>query len=234
MRVKCTHCSAIVDAKDIDLARNIAKCLQCGEIFNCADQLSGIASSSISTQNRMEISMPKNFSVGYEQGGLVITRRWFSPQIVGLLFFCIFWDGFMIVWYTIAITQKVWPMAAFGSLHALVGLALTYSVVLGFVNRTVMTVSPGSLKIRHLPLPAPGSQDIPSAEITQLYTKENTLHSENGTSRSYEVRIKTHQNKDKVLISGLTDRDDALYIEQQVERYLGIMDVAVSGEVQRH
>lgn len=234
MRIKCHQCRAEINTQHVDLSRSIAKCTQCGEIFNCADQLSGIASSSAFSQSRPEIVMPKNFSIGYDQGGLAITRRWFGPQVFALLFFCIFWDGFMIVWYTIAITQKIWPMAAFGSLHALVGLALTYSVVSGFVNRTVMTISPGVLRIRHLPLPAPGSQDIPSAEITQLYTKENTLHSENGTSRLYEVRIKTHQNKDKVLISGLTSRDDALYIEQQVERYLGIMDVAVSGELQRN
>lgn len=234
MRIRCHKCRAEVDSGNVDLARNIAKCGQCGEIFNCADQLSGIASSPVFHQSRPDIPMPKDFSVGHEQGGLVITRRWFGPQIIALLVFCIFWDGFMIVWYTIAITQKIWPMAAFGSLHALVGIVLTYSVIAGFLNRTIITIAPGVLKIRHLPLPAPGAKDVPSAEISQLYTKETVSHSRSGVSVSYAVHMKTYDHKDRALISGLTDKEHALYIEQQVERYLGIADTAVSGEISRH
>jgi hypothetical protein len=124
-------------------------------------------------------------------------------------------------------------MAAFGTLHALVGVGLTYFMICGLVERTIITIAPGMVKIRHLPLPVPGSIDMPSSEITQLYTKETVSHSENGTDCLYAVHIKTYNQKDKNLISGLTERDHALYIEQQIERYLGIMDTHIDGEIHR-
>jgi hypothetical protein len=71
---------------------------------------------------------------------LFISRSWFSPAILYLTFFCIFWDGFMIVWFSIAFANEQYGMALFGSIHGLVGIGLTYSTIAGYVNKTYITV----------------------------------------------------------------------------------------------
>jgi len=44
----------------------------------------------------------------------------------------------MVVWMSIALNQGQWIMAAFGSIHALVGLGLIYFCVANFLNKTRM------------------------------------------------------------------------------------------------
>jgi len=235
MKVRCKKCREEISGANIDLTRNIAKCDACGEVFNCQDQLADISSlsSSQSFQSRPEIPMPKGVDVKYNHGGLVITRKWFTPAIFALLFFCVFWDGFMIVWYTIAIMKQQWAMAAFGTIHAMVGIGLTYFTVCGFVNRTEITVTHGKIAIVHLPLPVPGSKESNSAEISQLYSERSVSHSRNGTSISYRLRAQTIHGKDLKLIENLPQQEHALYLEQQIERYLGISDAPVAQEVER-
>lgn len=230
MRVQC-RCGNDVSGVNIDLVRSVAKCDRCGEVFNCASQIASIATSG--APERPVFSLPQGMTVRQDTMDLILTRRWFSPVVIGMAFFCVFWDGFMIFWYTIAITKHQWAMAAFGSLHALVGVALTYGVMAGFLNATEIRVGQGMLKISHGPLPVPGDKKISSAEIEQLYTKQCLSHSEHGTSISYQVCAKTNQGKEMALISNVSQQDHALYIEQQIERRLHIRDEAVPGEIPR-
>ncbi len=232
MRIKCKKCREDVDSKDVDLERNIAKCAQCGEVFNCEDQLSEVTSRQ-QTVNRPDMTTPKGFTIKQDQGALVITRRWFGAQFLFLTFFCIFWDGFLVVWYSIALSQHVWIMAVFPVLHVLVGIGLTYYVLCGYLNRTIITVKRGSIDIIHVPLPAPGAVQITTAEIAQLYTKRKVYHGNDSYSETYEVRMKTYDQKDRKLMEGFYEQDQALFVEQQIERYLGIADATVQGEVER-
>lgn len=236
MRVTCQICQAEVEPSNIDLTRNISQCDRCGEIFNCADQLDAIVSfgSSAPVPGRPEVSLPQNFKVAHGNGGLLITIKWMSPAMFALLFFCIIWDGFMIFWYILTLGNKIWVMAAFGIPFALVGIGLTYSTILGFVNRTEILISHEKLTIQHLPLPCcRESKEILSAEIAQLYTMRHVSHSDNGTSTTYDLRMKTTHGKDQTLIKNLSEQDHGLYIEQQIERFLGLADEAVPGEVER-
>ncbi len=233
MRVKCKKCHCEIEAKDIDLKRSIAKCAGCGEVFNCEDQLSEVASSGQLMVSRPDMPTPKGFTINYDQGALVITRRWFGPQFLFLTFFCLFWDGFLIVWYSIAISQGQWFMALFASLHTLVGAGLTYYVVCGYLNRTIIEVKRGAVDIRHVPLPVSKNVQIAAAEIAQLYTKRKVHRGNDSYSETYEVCMKTYDQKDRKLIDGLYAQDHALFVEQQIERYLGIADTPVGGEVER-
>jgi len=233
MRVKCKKCRCEIDVKDIDLKRSIAKCAGCGEVFNCEDQLSEVSSSGQQTVSRPDVALPKGFSINYDHGALVITRRWFGPQVLFLTFFCVFWDGFLVVWYSIAISQGQWLMGAFALLHTLVGIGLTYYLVCGYLNRTIIEVKRGTVDIRHVPLPVSKDVQIVSTEIAQLYTKRKIHRGEDSYSETYEVRMKTYDQKDRTLIDGLSAQDHALFVEQQIERYLGIADAPVGGEVER-
>lgn len=236
MKVRCKKCREEIPGANIDLTRNIAKCDACGEVFNCEMELAGIASSAFrepSVCSRPDIAVPKGVTVGYENSGLKIRRRWFHPAILALLVFCVFWDGFMIVWYTIAIMKQQWGMAAFGTIHALVGVGLTYGVLCGFLNRTDIRVTFNRIQITHGPLPVPGSRDLTLTQNIQLYTRRQITHSRNGTSVFYQLWLRRDDGKAVKLLDRIPQQEHCLYLEQQIERYLGVSDRAVEEEVER-
>jgi hypothetical protein len=177
--------------------------------------------------------MPKGIRLFRRANGLRILRRWFSAKVFGLLFFCLFWDGFMVVWFSIAIKQRIWPMAAFGSIHGLVGVGLTYFTLAGFLNTTTITVINGLLQIRHAPMPVPGNRQIKADSLRQLYTNRIVHHGKNGTSISYELRAQTNDGRDEKVLGNLDSENQSLFIEQEIEEFLGIKDRAVLGEVER-
>jgi hypothetical protein len=233
MQIVCPKCDATIPADNLDLGRNLAKCGVCGEVFNCAAQLDGLASPGGGDIKRGEVPLPKGLRVYRRADGLRILRRWLGPKFFGLAFFCLFWNGFMVVWFTIAITQKQWAMAAFGTVHGLVGLGVAYFTLAGFLNTTTITVVHGLLSVTSGPIRVPGNKNITADALQQLYTKRHVSHGKNGTSISYELRAQTTDGKDEKLVGGLDKQEQALFMEQQIEEFLGIEDRPIRGEVER-
>jgi hypothetical protein len=177
--------------------------------------------------------MPAKFEVVDAGTGVQLSYRWYSPKYIGLLIFTLFWNGFMIVWHTIALSQGMLMMSLFGLLHTAVGIGVAYSTLAGFLNRTTILAELGFLTIQHHPLPWSGSKQMMTDQIDQLYCKEKVSHSKNGTNYSYEVHAALRDGGQVKLLSGLDVADQALFIEQQLERYLGIKDRSVGGELPR-
>jgi len=212
--------------------RNIAKCDACGEVFNCASQLNALAGTSPAAA-REDVPLPKGIRLFRQPHGLRIVRRWFGPKFIFLIVFCAVWDSFMFVWFGIAISQKQWAMAAFGTIHGLVGVGLTYYLIAGLVNSTTITVLNGLLKIVHGPARVPGNREIKADALRQLYTRQVVHQNKNGVSISYELRAKTADGRDEKLLGSLDKQEQSLFIEQQIEEFLGIVDRPIRGEIER-
>lgn len=231
MQVRCQKCNAAILPENLDLIRSLAKCESCGNLFNCASQLDALGDDG--SGRREKVAMPKGYRLFRRANGLRILRRWLGPQFFGMLFFCLFWNGFMVVWFSIAITQRQWAMAAFGTIHALVGMGLAYYTLAGFFNTTIITVASGMLQIKHGPIPVPGNRQIKADSLRQLYTKRVVHHGKNGTSTTYELRAQTSSGKDEKLLGNLANEAQALFVEQEIEEFLGIQDRSVRDEIER-
>ena len=159
---------------------------------------------------------------------------WRQPKAYFLIFFCLFWDGFMIVWYSTALTQGAWIMAAFGIIHLAVGIGLTYYTLCLLFNSTNIWISKEEVKIEHGPIPAinSGLTRIDSRDLKQLYVKEKIIKGKNGPSHSYSLRGKFQDGSDQVVISKhiLRDAEMALQLEEEIEGFLGITDYHVKEE----
>ncbi len=228
MDIKCPHCSRTITAADINVQTSIAKCGYCNAVFGFADKVPGAAAGS----SKRTVEMPKNYTMGNEGVDLVITRRWLSKKYVVMLVFCVFWDGFLVFWYTVALT-KAGPliMILFPVLHVAVGGFLTYFTLAGFLNRTKITVNTGQLRIKHYPLPWPGNKVIQRQELEQLFCEETMHSSKNSTSYTYSLQAVTVGGGRMKLISGMDKPEDALFLEQKIEGFLGITDRSVTGEM---
>src|SRR5262249_8647258 len=123
---------------------------------------------------RSKAALPTNIQVEEYGQRTVLSWRWFKTQHLLMAFFCVFWDGVLVMWYGSLLTGEGAPLCAllFRLLHVGAGVFLTYSTLAGFLNTTRIEVNRSELTIEHGPLPWPGSRTLPGRELTQLYGQE--------------------------------------------------------------
>ena len=240
LEITCPDCHRAVDADDVNINNLIGKCSNCDSVFSIADQLGGLISdnqpSGFASVERPPIAKPDKVTIDNNGVTLSINYSWSNTATkIFLTFFCAFWDIFMIVWFAIAISSEEWAMAAFGIIHGLVGVGITYTCVAMWVNSTFIRVDATEINIRHEPLPWPGAMSLNPSELEQLYTVESVSSSRNSSSVSYSYELHGHLKKGqrRKLVSGLDNVDQCLYLEQQIEDFLGIEDRPERGEVSR-
>ncbi|TVS10630.1 MAG: hypothetical protein EA424_24990 [Planctomycetaceae bacterium] len=226
----CKNCGASLQPENLSMQLLIARCPHCDAVFAITD--ASRTPSATSELPRQPVAMPRQIQVLDQGYGLEIRRSWFTPMLFFLVFFCIIWNGFMVVWHVISLSTGMWLMSCFGLVHTAVGIGLAYVTIAGFVNQTVIRVGQGMLTVQHGPLPWGGNKTVPSHEIKQLYCKEHVQRSQNSNSLTYSVEM-ILDNGRETLVKGLHECDQAIYIEQELERFLKIEDKPVSGELPR-
>ncbi len=231
VELRCKSCGALLKPENLVERLAMARCDHCGAVFG----IEGLPSPHTGEmpRQRVAVPMPKGIEVNQFGGSLEITRRWFGFIFIFLVFFCIFWDGFMIVWHAIALSNRAWFMSVFGLIHTAVGVGLTYFTIAGFVNRTVIRAGQGIIEIRHGPLPWPGNKTLASHDVKQLYCKEKVHRGKNGVHCTYTIHAMMTNDRGETVVRGLTDSEQALYIEQRLEQFLGMKDKSVPGELPR-
>jgi len=189
--------------------------------------------------------MPERITRELLPSGLRLSYRWLNASAYFLVFFCVLWNTFLVFWYATATADLDWSkgldallgprlmMLLFPLLHVAVGIGLTYFTACLFVNRTVIDVSPREIRVQVGPLPWRGNLAVAPAQIGQIYREEIVRHTKNGRSVSYHLSVATKDGKKLKLLSGVPSADQALYLEQEIERHLGIRDQPVTGEMRK-
>ena len=98
-------------------------------------------------------------------------------------------------------------------------------------NKTTVSVSHSFVEFKISPVPFGFKKLIPSSSIEQVYCKEVVKKSKDGSSVTFEVRVILKDRKNIRLVSGLELSEQALFLEHEIESYLGIKDVEVKGEL---
>lgn len=235
MTIHCPQCRSKVLADDLNMQALAGMCRSCHAVFSILDQLpAGDPVREAAPAARAEVPMPGKFKLERAGSDFVIVWDWKTPAMWFLVLFCIFWDGFLLFWYSMAFgTDSPLIVKIFPLIHVAVGLGLTYFVVCMFVNRTFVGVAGGNLTVTHTPLPWPGNRVMPAADIEQLYCFERVHRGKNGTSITYEVNAVDRGGRKVKLVGGLQEAEQALFLEQEIERALGIADRRVPGELRK-
>ena len=235
MKLDCPKCDAEISAENMNLDRMVAKCSHCHSVFSFADYFGHAASKA-----RLDAPQPEKVQAENFGGALTLSWRWFNWTFLLLTVFAVFWNGIMFSFFGASLLSAsegdfsmAFPFLCFP--HFWVGLALIYYVLTGYMNKTTLTVDHKQLAVRHGPLPWWGHKQIRTAEIVQLYTKQNISRSfrNNGWSGNFEVHAVMKQGKHQKLLSGLDSSEHVLFVEQAIEDYLGIADYPVRGEYGR-
>jgi len=181
----------------------------------------------------LEAPLPDHVKMSRDGLNLVLDVRWFRAYHV----FSLLGAFAMGAFYYFTFLRSRAPSAAgldwftvlwFGGLSC-----GAYSGLAGIWNHTWVTVGDGAIDVRIGPLPWWGAKRIPSNEITQVYCDEEVRRRRGGSDTYYHVEAITAQNTNVRLVAELPAKDIALFIEQEIEKALGIADRKVPGEVQK-
>lgn len=246
MQLKCEQCGAPFQATDLHLERGLAICRACGGVQHLPqrslpDDGSDSAPHNTPRKPTSDVPLPAQFSLDDDGRNLTIRQRWFHPALFFLLFFAIAWDSFLVFWYSMALGNQGppggfrWLMIIFPIAHVAVGVGITYGTLAGFLNTTVIRVADGWLSVQHGPLPWLGNVALATDDVDQIYCKRKThRHRDDdgstSTSMNYEVHAILGERQVK-LLGGLHDPQQALFVEQRLERCLQIEDRPVPGEM---
>jgi hypothetical protein len=229
MQLKCPYCSNDIPSSDVNIKTSLGKCAGCHAVFSLAEQ---VEDGKPSDPPVRELELPGNFNLEYTGGGMLLSFRWKSAMIWGLVFFLVFWDGFLIVWYGIAFTQGA-PLGAilFPLIHVSVGVGLTYYVFCAFINSTRIRFGHDNVTVRHGPLWWPGAKTVPREHIEQFFCEFSGMQVND--KNTYNVSLVLHGGKRISLVKYLSLPEHALFIEQEAEKALGIENRRVVGEIER-
>lgn len=171
----------------------------------------------------------KKFNIDTQGDKLVISYKWFSPVALFLVFFCIAWDGFLVMWFTI--DSPVF-FKLFAIIHLAVGIGLTYYTICLFVNTTFIEVDKHQISIWFTPLPWIGKKKVNAKEIDQIFVKEKVTQGKNGTSRTYQLKALMKNGNNTTLLGSAVggEAEDSQFLERKIEDFLGIRDRQVAGE----
>jgi hypothetical protein len=182
------------------------------------------------SRERLPVLQPNRFLVDQRNEELQIRYRWFRWTVLLMALFCVVWDGFLVSWFLPSILRGAWEIALFGSLHAAVGIGLTYATLAGFLNRTRIRTTGRRIRIDHGPLPWLGNRTIDAESVEQLFCRETRPMTRSTNRFSYEVRALLKNGRQVSLVGNLVEPEEAAYVEQQIEGRLGIKDRPIAGE----
>jgi hypothetical protein len=225
----CRACGAAPRPEDLDAAGGAARCSYCGAVT----ALPGGARA----RPRGPVGMPRGFRVDDDGIRLRIERRWFSPVHLVFVGFTVLWFAFLGFWFWVSARLDA-PRAffLFPLIHVAVGAGLAYVTLAFLLNRTVVEVDRADrVTVRTGPVPWRRDVEIPSGEVAQVFSTEKRYRQQDGTENSlYAVEVLTRDGRRLPLVRGLMSAaEQALFLEEAIERRLGLPDRPVAGEVPR-
>ena len=229
----CRNCGAGLEANRIDTSLGVVSCSHCGSLHDVPQ--ANIAATAISQneapvplsrKERVEVALPRRFKVRKGSGSIEVS--WATGGLFpGLVLF-------------LMASASVYMALTSGMLVILLASAgLYYLAAVKAVNKHRVRVDSARLQVTQGPLPWPGARKLAASDIEQLYALEhkvrnndhnkNSVNSGNRIRKSYNLSANTHNNGRITILNGLHDPDQALWLEQELERLLGISDKHVTG-----
>lgn len=240
----CEVCGKPLPPQNVRLDLAIASCPSCHAVYDLSGRKGHAlraAGADVPERVRESVALPPRLKVEDDGVNLVVSYRWFSSTYLVLALFALFWNGVVFAMYagmvhTLLRNGRVpggWFALLFPSLHLAVGLVVAYAALAGFLNTTRVYASRHGLDVTHGPLKWAGARTWARAELTQLFGYEKVTHGKNGRSVRWHLMALDARGERKMVLDVLDAPDQVLWLEQALEKRLGISDAPVQGELAR-
>ena len=232
MKLSCPECASHIPSEDINIVEMVAKCAACDAVFAFGDHIRSAADAT--TLTNYEFDSPRGLSLDVEDGVLTLSRQWFLGRRcrfgiryrMGCVPRRLVCDGEQ---YARTHEHIVYT---FPLIHVGVRIGITYTALTKVFNRTKIRVDGQRITVKHGPFKWVGESEVHVTAIEQLYVHEiePKLKQARGKIANYEVHALLKGGGNIRVIKGLKSPFQALYIEQEIERHLGISPTRVPGE----
>lgn len=222
---QCPVCKGKVDGRHIDLHGGVVRCPTCGRISRDVEPAG-------KTAPRAPVTLPGRFRMWESGDRLIIAIRWFRPLLLVPVGLVAAFDLGMFKFYSWMDTQGFQGLdfVMFPLAYNAAAVLATYWALALLLNRTHVTVERGRITVSQVPLPCRRKKVIPAEDVAQLFCRAE--QGDYGQVR-YHVCVLRPNGRWVKLVRKLPTAAEALFIEEAVERQLGIKDEAVAGEVRR-
>jgi hypothetical protein len=225
----CPKCDHLISGADINIEKTIAKCSNCHHVFGFShnSKIGGLVP---------ELIAPEGIEVLKLRSGLDLNLDWKKTTSKGgksfLLAFTFLWNLILLPFVLTIVLSGNWSILLFISLHLAVGLGLLWYMAAIYLNRTSINLSRNHMRIRTVPIRIPFSKsgDYELSDIKQFYVSKYTASTSNGVPNYAYALYAIMNNGDKVSMLRGMNRETQHYIEKELETFLGITNIKVSGE----
>lgn len=227
MIIKCPECSKKISNEFINLKLGLAQCNSCDVSFSVSPK---------SNNTKREIKDGEHDLNIYQVGsGLTMSLSWkretSSFEFLFLGFFAIFWNLVShTVFWTFFNSGKDDSARFFPLIHVLIGLFIIYYFLAKLLNKTIIEINNGTLKVSIKPLPWLGNHELQTSNIEQVYVEKKVSYGKNNTPQvSYQLKVISEGTHIKIA-NKMNKYENARMIEQSIEARLGISDIDVENE----
>lgn len=250
----CPGCQTPIERRTVNESQEIASCLVCRRVIDlgaprtsapAAAQVTAPTSTALApaistpvhglARARARVPLPDEMSVVEEPGGTVVT--WAPPRFPRLMnALGVGGATALLVLYFVARTWRtlVIPTERLQIIFGLIALATIYASLAAVLNRVRIVAGHRLLAIRVGPVPWPGSHALAEGSVRQLFGEVVQTPDEDGKikKQTYTLSAVVGAEERRLrLLSGLTEVSQVLWLEQTLERALGIRNRPVGGEL---
>lgn len=215
----CSSCQALIDPAHIDTQRELASCGRCGRLTDLRRTSSAAPSAtSSSPRARPPVQLPVGMSFT-SAANVVIRRRWLRPKHWLLLALFAAASAYVAqLWASVGVSG--WLVV--GTLFV---VSWNFNLAAMFLNSTVVTADARGVNVRHGPFPSLFARRaaLQKEYIDQLYSSQHGAR--------FAVLAKLKSGQTLPLVAPLVSAEQALFVEQQLEKILGLSDFPIAGEL---
>ena len=227
--LSCPKCNHFISGKDINIEKTIARCNHCDHVF-------GFEHDSATNSLKPSQIIPEGIEMLKLRSELDIRLKWVDTTSKAgrwfLTLFAGFWNLMLLPFVIVILATGSWGILLFLSAHLFVGLGLLWHLGTIYLNNTSIIVSKRKLRVRNFPLKhfLWKNKDLDPDHITQLYVTKYVQSTTNGNPNYAYALYAIMQSGEKVsLLRGMT-REAQVFIEREIEDYLGIKNRKVPEE----
>ncbi|MDX9720646.1 MAG: hypothetical protein RBU37_07855 [Myxococcota bacterium] len=175
--------------------------------------------------------LPENMKFWIQGGALYLQYPWAYTRRRGPALVLFLLIGIIFISLLAAIFQST--LVTVAGLFAVLGVGV-YVLVAFAQNETTVRVDNRSLSIEHGPIKWFPVRPVEASRIEQIFCREDRTDGREASTflRTYSV-VAVLGEKERAIARGLSEPEQAFYIERQIERFLAIADVPVVGELPR-
>lgn len=231
--MNCPRCSTAIVAEDVSLEHLVAKCRRCNDVFRVMP-----SDTVVDAWPTAKWPRPEKWVIEESAGVRRITRYWYSDAWFLWVLLCLIFGGGAIVWGVAALRREELGLALACPLPMLLLVLLgAYGTAATLVNHTVIALGDSHLEVTHGPLPIYWRRNarLPRPGIAQIYCTYATVYTKEGSNVMIGASVNVNALMDdggQRLILNDIPREEGMFLEQQLEDWLGIVPARVPGQVE--